>query len=73
MSFLFALFIIIIFIVLILISSVMNIFREILGIGRKNANAGKHKKDTQVHQTKSKKKKVFEKSEGEYVDFEDID
>ena len=72
MSFLFALFIIIIFIVLIIISSVVNIFREILGIGRKNADFSQHKKGTKIYQTTSKKKKIFEKSEGEYVDFEDI-
>ena len=71
MSFLFTIFIIIIVVVLIVISVAVNLLRSILGFGRKRSRFSQHHGDQQ-HQPTAHKKKIFEKSEGEYVDFEEI-
>jgi len=72
MGFLLAFFIVIILIVFIFIGSVIKILRAVLGIGKKRTNFSQHNKEPQTYRTTSKKKKIFEKSEGEYVDFEEV-
>lgn len=49
--------------ILLFISSVINLFRK-----NKKTSDG----DTNIRRNSSKKKKVFSKSEGEYVDYEEI-
>ncbi len=78
LGFLFLLVLIVLVSGLILLSSII---RSLLGFGRRSTtNDIPHNKrkrtpphnGTQVHESTHKRKKIFDKDEGEYVDFEEV-
>ena len=68
MSFLFFIFIVILFIGIFIVVAVMGFLRSIFNFG-KGKNAGSQSQDFEQPAAKSK---IFDKKEGEYVDFEEI-
>jgi len=70
MSFIFAILVFFLFIGLFIIMSVFGFIRSLFSFGKKNRTPG----DTQPHdfEQPNDKSKIFDKSEGEYVDFEEI-
>lgn len=86
MSFLGLLFFIIIFILIIGVSVVVSVLRAIFGLGKRrgtsyqrpNANSSQSSSQRQqqskqtVNDPQKEHKKVFDKNEGEYVEFEEV-
>lgn len=76
MSILFFFFLLIIVFGIFFLATVLGIARRILGFGRRKENPfgqdGQRHNDPRPN-AKKPKEKVFEKNEGEYVDFEDLD
>ena len=70
LGFLLFVFVFIIFIGLIIISSILRFLRSIFGFERKN-NQNQSAQSDNFHQSTSKSK-IFDKSEGEYVDYEEL-
>jgi len=70
LSFLFFIFIFVLVIGLILLSTVFGFIRSIFGFGRQAKTQNPNSDD--IKQTSSKSK-VFKKTEGEYVDFEEVE
>jgi len=70
MSFIFAILIFILFVGLFIIMSVLGFIRSLFSFGKKNRTPGNT--NSQVMDQPSDKSKIFDKSEGEYVDFEEI-
>lgn len=62
--------VLILFIVLFFVGFVLNLIRRILGLGLRN-RPGASEMNTK-ESVKYKKKKLFDKQEGEYVDFEEV-
>ena len=56
---------------LIIISTVLGFIRSIFGLGR-NRNASRENNTTQNFNQQKQKAKIFEKKDGEYVDYEEI-
>ena len=72
LNFLFFIIIFVLVIGLIIISTVLGFLRSIFNLGKRNNSA------TQEHQSQdfeqpTAKSKIFDKKEGEYVDFEEIE
>jgi len=70
MSFIFAILIFILFVGLFIIMSVLGFIRSLFSFGKKNRTSGNT--NSQVMDQPNDKSKIFDKSEGEYVDFEEI-
>ena len=70
LGFILFVFVFILFIGLIIISSIFRFFRSIFGIERNNKQNQSAQSDN-FHQFTSKSK-IFDKSEGEYVDYEEL-
>ena len=69
LSFLLFIFIFVVVLVLIVISSVLGFVRSVFGLGKRTVSTGTSHDDFQQQANKSK---VFDKNEGEYVDYEEI-
>jgi flagellar basal body-associated protein FliL len=70
LSFLFFIIIFVLVIVLMAISTVFGFVRAIFGIGRQNNQ--NQNSQTQNFEQPTNKSKIFDKAEGEYVDYEEI-
>jgi len=70
MSFIFAILIFILFVGLFIIMSVLGFIRSLFSFGKKNRTS--ENPNSQVMDQPNDKTKIFDKSEGEYVDFEEI-
>lgn len=68
----FLLFIVVLILVigLIIISTVLNFIRSIFSFGRHNNQT--HRTQSQGFEEPASKSKIFEKTEGEYVDYEEV-
>lgn len=70
MSFIFAIFVFILFIGLFIVLAVLGFLRSLFSFGkRKNPLQDQHSEQFE----KSSSKKIFDKKEGEYVDYEEIE
>jgi len=70
MSFIFAIFVFILFIGLFIILAVLGFLRSLFGFGkRKNPLQDQHSEPFE----KPSSKKIFDKKEGEYVDYEEVE
>ncbi len=58
--------------VIVLASGILNMLKGFFDVFTGKGSGSSRKKDTEVRQTQSGKKKIIDKSEGEYVDFEEI-
>lgn len=75
MSFLAFILLIILIIVLFALSFISSVLRWIFGLGRKAGDAfsgNSTQQKTTYQQAPRRKKKFFDKSDGEYVDFEEV-
>ena len=74
MSFIVFILLIILIIVLLALSFISSILRWIFDLGRKVSDAflGSNSQKKTTYQEPPRHKKIFDKSEGEYVDFEEI-
>jgi len=70
MSFIFAILIFILFVGLFIIMSILGFIRSLFSFGKKNRTSGNTQ--PQDMDQPNDKTKIFDKSEGEYVDFEEI-
>ncbi|HLP04348.1 MAG TPA: DUF4834 family protein [Paludibacter sp.] len=70
MSFLFFILVFLLFIGLFIILSVANFIRSIFTFGKRKKHP--YDEDTEVINSTPPKAKIFDKKEGEYVDFEEI-
>ena len=67
-------FIIILFIVLFVLAILGNFIRSIFGFGKRTPKHHKSEQQEAPKQTSySNKKKIFDKDEGEYIEFEEIE
>jgi uncharacterized protein HemY len=73
MSFIVFILLIILIIILFALSFVSSVLRWIFGLGRRAGNAfsGSNSQKT-TYQKSTRRRKIFDKSDGEYVDFEEI-
>ncbi|MDO9153209.1 MAG: DUF4834 family protein [Paludibacter sp.] len=72
MRFLFSFLLILLFFGLFAVFAIFGIIRSFFGIGKKsNAEQNGHQQDFNKNQT-GNKTKIFDKSDGEYVDYEDV-
>jgi len=74
MHLIFSLLILIVFIGVLSLLFVLGFIRSFFNFGRKSKKGNQTKEDNTIftHSPK-KKKKIFDKTDGEYVDFEEID
>jgi len=74
MHLIFSILILIVFIGVLSLLFVLGFIRSFLSFGRKSKKSNHPKGDNSIftHSSK-KKKKIFDKTDGEYVDFEEID
>jgi hypothetical protein len=70
LSFLFFIVIFVLVIILMIISAVFGFIRSIFGFGRRKTQ--NQTTNFQDFEQPSAKSKIFDKNEGEYVDFEDV-
>ena len=70
MSFIFAILLFILFIGLFIILSVLGFIRSLFSFGKRNNPS--HNSPSQDIEQPNGKSKIFDKKEGEYVDFEEI-
>ena len=56
---------------LIIISTVLGFIRSIFSFGRRNNQS--QKPESESYEQPSAKSKIFDKNEGEYVDYEDVE
>lgn len=70
LSFLFFIVIFVLVIILMIISAVFGFIRSIFGFGRRTTQ--NQTTDYQNFEQPSAKSKIFDKNEGEYVDFEEV-
>ena len=70
MSFIFAILLVILFFGLFIIMSVLGFIRSIFTFGKNNRST--HNQQSQDFEQPNAKSKIFDKKEGEYVDFEEI-
>jgi hypothetical protein len=74
MHLIFSILILIVFIGVLSLLFVLGFIRSFLSFGRKSKKGNQPKEDNTVFSHSSKKKKkIFDKTDGEYVDFEEID
>jgi hypothetical protein len=52
---------------------VLGFIRSFFNFGRKSKKRKQSKEDNNIFTHSSKKKKIFDKNDGEYVDFEEIE
>jgi beta-lactamase regulating signal transducer with metallopeptidase domain len=71
-GFLGALFIIGLFVIIAIAIFVLNILQRFFGFFSGNLSKKNTGEETKIHKTQTNKNKIIEKSEGEYVDFEEI-
>ena len=74
MSFIVFILLIIFIIVLFALSLISSVLRWIFGLGRKASNSfsGNNSQQKTTYQEPLRHKKIFDKSDGEYVDFEEM-
>ena len=72
MSFIVFILLIILIIVLFALSFISSVLRWIFGLGRKAGNAFSGNNPQQKTTYQKPRKKIFDKSDGEYVEFEEI-
>ena len=74
MSFFVFILLIILIIFLFALSFVSSILRWIFGLGRRAGNvfSGNNSQEKTTYQRPHRRRKIFEESDGEYVDFEEI-
>ncbi|MBP9017309.1 MAG: DUF4834 family protein [Paludibacteraceae bacterium] len=74
MHLIFSILILIVFIGVLSLLFVLGFVRSLFNFGRKSKKGNQPKEDNSVFSHSSKKKKkIFDKNDGEYVDFEEID
>ena len=71
MGFIFTILLIFIFVVVLILSIAMNFLRSLFGFGRRKNR--QEQTDTFSDNTPTDKQKIFDKTEGEYVDFEEVE
>jgi len=72
LGFIFFIFIFILVIGLIIISTVLGFIRSIFGFGKRNGAQTQDFQSNTYEQPAASKSKIFDKNEGEYVDYEEV-
>jgi len=73
MHLIFSILILIVFIGVLFLLFVLGFIRSFFNFGRKSKKRKQSKGDNNIFTHSSKKKKIFDKNDGEYVDFEEIE
>ena len=71
-SFFIFILLIILIIILFALSFISSVLRWIFGLGRRTGNTFSSSQEKTTYQRPHRRRKIFEESDGEYVDFEEI-